>query len=331
MSELRTLRSSNASHFVWSLAGSDTELAAALEELAAGRFVAASDLMRNSRSAGVSSDLRSYRLLLMAQSAAHSGAADRWTAERPREGDAWALLARVAVLLAVRAHQQGDAQLDQLVAAAQEACDWAAKVAPEDPVPWLARLHLAASIPVDQDPVTGKLRYENRRVLFAGVCQRHPLSREGHYRYLASAGLEAENPMAQMIQVVQDVMPQVPDGSVLHLLPVLAYLTSFRNKAAGSWRDRLVAADREWSTHAAKLAIQDAYQNWFSSARRHREVLLPDLHLLAHALWRADLFAEAGQVFAEIGPWALPVPWSEHGDPKKILLYARNRCRKPPD
>ncbi|MEY9861445.1 hypothetical protein ABH935_007086 [Catenulispora sp. GAS73] len=314
----------------WSLAGPDMDLAASLEELAAGNFIAASDLLKRDHSAGPASDLRCYRLMLMAQSAAPSGAAERWVAERPRERDAWALLARVAVLQAVRAHKHGEPRARDLTAQAWRVCEEAAGEVREDPVPWVARLQLAAAIPVGKNPASGKLEFENPYPLLDEVRQRHRLSREGHFRLLAAVGPEAGGTMGQVIEAMQYVMQYVPEGSVLHLLPVLMHLTSFRTNAAAGTRARLFAADREWSTYAAKFAIEGAYGRWFASSRRHPEVLLPDLHLLAHALWRADSFDAASEVFREIGPWAVAVPWNEHGDAERILQRARDRCLSPP-
>lgn len=314
----------------WSLAGPDIDLAASLEELAAGNFIAAADLLRQPGFAPLESDLRCYRLMLMAQSALGSGAAERWVAERPADRDAWALLARVAVLRAVRAYKRGEPQSRQLTATARTVCQEAAGRVPRDPVPWVARLQLAAAVPMGQDPASDRLLHEDPYPLLDMVQQRHRLSREGHYRLLAAVGPEAGGSMAQVIEAMQYVMERVPDGSVLHLLPVLMHLTSFRTKAASGTRDRLVAADREWSTYAAKFAIDGAYGRWFASSRRHPEVLLPDLHLLAHALWRADSFDAAGEVFRQIGPWAVAVPWNEHGEAERILQRARDRCLRPP-
>jgi hypothetical protein len=314
----------------WSLAGPDTDLAASLEELAAGNFIAASDLLGRASFAPLESDLRCYRLMLMAQSALPSGAAERWVAERPGDRDAWALLARVAVLRAVRAYKHGEPRSRELTAVAWRVCEEAARKVPGDPVPWVARLQLAAAVPVDQDPASGRLHYENPYPLLDEVQQRHRLSREGHFRLLAAVGPEAGGSMAQVIEAMQHVMQYVPEGSVLHLLPVLMHLTSFRTRAASGERDRLIAADREWSTITAKLAIEGAYGRWFASGRRDPEVLLPDLHLLAHALWRADSFDAAGEVFHQIGPWAVAVPWNEHGEAERILQRARDRCLRPP-
>ena len=320
----------DGSDLKWSLAGPDTDLAASLEELAAGNFIAAADLLGRAGFAPLESDLRCYRLMLMAQTALPSGAAERWVAERPGARDAWALLARVAVLRAVRAYKHGDPQARELTAQAWRVCKEAARKVPADPVPWVARLQLAAAVPVGQDPASGKAQYENPYPLLDEVRRRHPLSREGHFRLLAAVGPEAGGSMAQVIEAMQHVMQYVPEGSVLHLLPVLMHLTSFRTRAASGERDRIVAADREWSTIAAKLAVEGAYAHWFASGHRHPEVLLPDLHLLAHALWRADAFDAAGEVFRQIGPWAVAVPWNEHGDAERILQRARDRCLRPP-
>lgn len=340
MTGTRAARSGISDQLMWSPAGPNSELAAVLEELAAGKYVAASDYMTRSWRPGEACDVRCYQMLLMAQAAVQSGAAERWVAERPQNREVWALLARVAVLRAVRAHQHNSGQLDQLVAQAQEACDRAAALLPQDPVPWLARLQLAVSVPTGTDPESGALLYEPARPLFTGVRWRHPLSREGHYRMLTAVVSGAGGSVAQGFDFVQAVMhgtdlalaeqQVVPDGSVLYLLPVLMHLNSFRSKAAAGYRNRVVAADSEWATYAAKFAVTSAYWRWFESGNRVQDVLLPDLHLLAHALWKAELFDEAATVFEVIGPWGLPVPWNAHGDPERVFRQARDRCLKPP-
>lgn len=330
MSKLRTARHAGSVDLKWSLAGPDAALAAAVEELAAGNFIAAADLLRESAFVGLDTDLRCHRLMLMAQSATGTGAAERWITEHPDDYNAWALLARVAVLRAVRAWQQGEPQARQLADRARAVCDEASARTYWDTVPGVARLQLAAAVPVDQEPRTGKLLYEDPIPLLVAVRERHRLSREGHFRFLAAVGPATGGTVGRVIENVQEIMPHVPEGSVLHLLPLLMHLTSFRARAAKGTKDRLVAADREWSTYAAKYPIERAYRRWFASGQRHPDVLLPDLHLLAHALWRADMFAEAAQVFAEIGPWALPMPWNEHGEPGRIFRRARDRCVNPP-
>ncbi len=137
--------------------------------------------------------------------------------------------------------------------------------------------------------------------------------------------------MIAMIDAARVAASVAPAGSPLHLLPLLAHLKSFQRNAASSFNDQVLFADREWSTAQARGEIDDAYQNWFAApARDPDEVLLPDLHLLAHALWKASMFAEAAEVLTEIGPWAYPVPWSAHGDGATFFKRARDRCLGQP-
>ena len=309
---------------VWSVAGPDTGLAAALQELAAGGFIAAADLLR---AASPALDLRCYRLLLMAQTAAASGAAERWIAEEPNNRDAVALHARVAVIRALRAHRERHPRAVELEHLARRVCIAAAERSPWDPVPWVARLQLASIPPPEGWQYSDDVYVEDPYRLIGEVQHRHEYSREGHHRLLAAVSPDAGGSVIAMFDHARAIARQAPAGSPLHLLPLLVHLKSFQRKAGSNYRDQVVFADQEWSTAQARHEIAGAYDNWFTSRLRGAEpALLPDLHLLAHGLWKASMFAEAGQVFTEIGQWALPLPWSAHGDASIIVLRARNRC-----
>lgn len=320
-----------AGALVWSVTGPDVALAAALQELAAGGFVAAADLLRGS---SLASDLRSYRLLLMAQTAAVSGAAERWIAEDPNNRDTAALHVRVAVIRALRAHRERHPRAAELKDLAWRVCIAAAERSPWDPVPWVARLQLASIPPPEGWQNSEDVYVEDPYRLIGEVQRRHEFSREGHHRLLAAVGPDTGGSVIAMFDHARATARQAPVGSPLHLLPLLVHLKSFQRKAGSSYRDQVVFADQEWSTAQARHEIAGAYDKWFTSRLRGAEpALLPDLHLLAHALWKASMFAEAGQVFTEIGQWALPLPWSAHGDASIIFLRARNRCLQhgPPD
>lgn len=319
-----------AGALVWSVTGPDAALAAALQELAAGGYVAAADLLRGG---GPASDLRCYRLLLMAQTAAASGAAERWAAEDPASRDAYALHARVAVIRALRANKEKHPRTAELEDLARRSCIAAAERSPWDPAPWVARLQLASITPPDRRNDPGAF-VEDLYRLIGEIRHRHEASREGHHRLLAAVGPDAGGSVIAMFDHARSTARQAPSGSPLHLLPLLAYLKSFQRKAGSSYRDQVVFADQEWSSAQARGEIAAAYDNWFVHRGRGGEPpLLPDLHLLAHGLWKASMFAEATQVFAEIGTWALALPWSVHGDATQVFLRARNRCLQhgPPD
>ncbi|HEY0420365.1 MAG TPA: hypothetical protein VGC80_12680, partial [Acetobacteraceae bacterium] len=264
---------------------------------------------------------------LMAAPAAASGAAERWLAERPDERDAWALHARVAVYRAVRANRRQHPDSPVLVEMARRACIEAARNW-RDPVPWVTLLQLAG---IPQRPGRHSAEAaDDPYVLMEQLSRRHRFNREGYHRLLAAVGPEAGGSMIAVIDAARVAVSQAPAGSPLHLLPLLAHLKSYQRNAGSSYRDQVLFADREWSTAQARHEIAAAYTNWFAAPQREPDVLLPDLHLLAHALWKASMFDEAAEVFTEIGPWAYPVPWSAHGDAATYLQRARDRCLGPP-
>jgi hypothetical protein len=319
----RNERAPGTDRLVWDPAGPDRALAAACEDLRAGRFAGARDLLA---ATGRDWDLRCQRTLVLAEAASGGDAADRWVAAEPEGADGPALAARVAVLRAVRAHRAGNAQAARLATRARAATLAAAGRYPADPVPWVAMLHLNAAAPERMAAPAG-LDADGpwHHVAQLWYCDR--LSREGHLRLVTAVGPEAGGSVAAMAEVARWISAWAPEGSPLHLLPLLAYAEGFREGAGDSVRRRIVLADRQWAGVEAGLEIDRAYGSWFASAQRRDPVLPPDLHLLAHALWAAGKDERAAAVFDAIGPYARSWPWSLHDeDPERVFLRARARC-----
>jgi hypothetical protein len=133
-----------------------------------------------------------------------------------------------------------------------------------------------------------------------------------------------------MIDVALWALKDAPHGSALWVLPLHIHAEGFRRQAAGNsaW-GQVVLADQQWARPRAQVDILNAYHRWFASPAR-TGAFGPDLHLLAHGLWKIYEFTKAGEVFAEIGDYALIHPWSLHGDAVEIFRRARARCLEAP-
>ncbi|GAA2052446.1 hypothetical protein GCM10009839_69800 [Catenulispora yoronensis] len=316
---------------VWDLAGPDRALALACEDLRAGRYASTRDLLATT----VDTDVRCYRTLVLAGPAAGTGAVDRWLEAEPDNPHCAALRARTAVVRAARAQREKSRHTSELVARARDACELAAGIAPGDPVPLVALLHLAtiAPTPVPAPPDVD-VDVAGPWDLMARVWRLDTYNREAHQRLLAAVGPRGSGSVADMFHVARRLAAGAPHGSSLLVLPLLGYVESFRAHAGESWRQRVVLADRQWSTAHAHTEIENAYHRWFAAGSGDApggadRRLAPDLHHLAHALWAAGMNEPAAEVFGVLGPYASTVPWSLHGDPETVLLQARARCGLP--
>ncbi|OLE22067.1 MAG: hypothetical protein AUG49_20335 [Catenulispora sp. 13_1_20CM_3_70_7] len=312
--------------FVWSPTGPDRALRTALEDLRGGRYSTAAELLEPMRR---NSDLRCHRLLLLAPVAADSGIADHWAREQPASGDAQALAARAAVIRAIRAHHAGSPSTAALIADARQTCHRIAKYFRADPVPLVALLQLAAVEPLrTRDP---ELAFGELDLVLDRIRRAASHSREGHFRLIAAAARRlGENQQRYVGTAAFQYAQHAPPGSPLHLLPLVAHLEHFRVNTASSYRERVMFADQEWSTATAKQEIETAYFQWFEPAMSTGDALLPDMHLLAHALYKAGMYRQAAAVFEAIGPWAWPEPWRLHStqthDAEHDLTWARDNC-----
>jgi hypothetical protein len=328
---------SSGGRLVWDPAGPDRALAVACEDLRAGRYASARDLLAtavgaSAVGASADADVRCYRSLVLAGPAADTGAAERWREAEPDNPHGAALRARAAVVRAARAHREKSRHTAHLVAEARAACELAAGLAPADPVPLVALLHLATVAPAPVPaPAEVDVDVAGPWDLMARVWRQDVFNREAHQRLLTAVGPRGSGSVEDLFQVARRLAVAAPQGSSLRMLPLLGYVESFRAQAGDTWRQRLVLADRHWRTAHAQAEIEAAYLGWFAVDTRAGgdRRLAPDLHHMAHALWAAGMDQRAAEVFGVLGPYASTVPWSLHGDPETVLLEARARCGLP--
>jgi hypothetical protein len=296
----------------------------ACQDIAAGRYVTARELLA---ATGDHWDLRCHRMLVLAQAAADTGAADRWGADRPGDVDAAVLRTRTGVIRAIRAHRRGHPRATDLIEQASDLCQEAADRYWSDPTPWVALLHLAQNVPASSP---GMLVVDKPHELMRQVQERDRWNREGHQRFIGTFSPALGGSIGAMVDAVLRALGDAPHGSALWVLPLHIHAESFRRQADGNtdW-EKLILADQQWAKPYAQVDILNAHDRWFAHPGRG-EAFLPDLHLLAHALWKIYEFAKAGEVFAEIGDYALLQPWSLHGPAEEVFRRARDRCLKTP-
>ncbi|MCT9079191.1 hypothetical protein [Streptomyces fulvoviolaceus] len=311
-------------------AGHDTELRAALQEVRTGRWMS----MRNLLERTTAWWQWTQRTQVLAAAAAGTDVVRTWLAEEPGSVPATVMRARVAVERALRARRENHRRTHELWIEAWDVSRTAARVAHQDPVPWVCLLALAQ--------LDRKLLWEEHRVpppgpmlppgpwgLLAEADKRDPYNREAHHRMLQFLyGQAATGRLAEAIGYAHWVADSAPRGSALHVLPLYVRVERYRRGGGHS-----AALDLHWVAEDATREASRAYEAWFEHSRADERTPL-DLNHLAHALWGALTFEDATRVFDALGPYYTPLPWAYRADDPgdqaqavQIFLQARARSR----
>jgi hypothetical protein len=286
----------------------DTELATVRDALARGRWDHARALLA---ATGDDWDRRGHRLVVLAEGPASAAWARDWQLAEPDSADAAALLACASVFRAV--HGKGTAR------DAHEACAAAARMAPDDPSPWLGLLILARRTGTDDERVRA----------FDQVRTRH---REHHHAHHLMAACLAERPPGDTDDPLHEVYDfaswaaeQAPADSPLAVLPVVAHAERYRVLARTGAAPRDPAHSRHWTTRRARQVMKAAFDWWLEwDDDHHHPRRKIDLNYLAHAKFYEGRTAEAAALFTRIGPHATHAPWSyPDRDPKKAFRAVR--------
>lgn len=309
-------------------AGHDAALRAALQDLRTGRWMSMRTLLADTTQWWQ----WTQRTQVLAAAAAGTDVVRAWLAEEPDSVPAAVMRARVAVERALRAHREQHRRTHELWVEAWDASDGAARVAPQDPVPWVCLLALAQ---IDRDQ-----RWEEHRAappdpmlptgpwgLLAEADRRDPFNREAHHRMLqflyarASSGRPTE-----AVGYAHWAAESAPRGSALHVLPLYVRVERYRR---GGGQD--AALDLHWVAEDAGREAHRALHLWFEHTHMAERSLL-DLNHLAHALWGALQFPDAARVFDALGPYWTPVPWihraagpGDRAQALEVFLQARTR------
>ena len=313
---------------VYHPAGHDHDLRNAVQDLRTGRWVAMARLLEETDGwAGWT-----QRTQVLAAVAAGTDVVQAWRAEEPDNVAATVMHTRVVVERAVRAHRAGHARTRELWQEAWTACRQATAAAPDDPVPWICLLALAA--------LDDQQRMEEHRLrppapmlppgpwgLLAEAEKRDPHNREAYHRMLQFLYARRSGPLAEAVNYVQWAAASAPPGSALHALPLYVRVERYRRE-----RGHERALDLHWVAEDAMRDAQRALDTWFLFCATDEASLL-DLNHLAHALFGALRFADAARVFEALGPYYTVLPWAyrtarpdDRVLAEEVFLRARARC-----
>jgi hypothetical protein len=309
---------------VYDLAGHDTALRFALEEVGVGRWMAMRDLLEQT---GKNWVLRTSRSQILASVVARTDIVSRWHQEERSNPNALMMRARVAterLLIADRQQQQLEEPKPiarSAVISARQICESASQADPGDPVPWICLLAMA---PLDRDhsmnrrPAPhGSLLPPGPWDLLAQIDGRHLGNREAHHRMLRFIEYDPVA-VSDYMAWLDTWLSNVP-GSPLVVLPLHVEASRFR-------ADDPLALHR-WQTAVVRGHVERAWEDWFLKAPLDEKSGL-DLNHLAHALFAAYELAKADKVFQAIGPYATHWPWAHVADdPEAAFLKAREQCR----
>ncbi|MCB8905097.1 MULTISPECIES: hypothetical protein [unclassified Streptomyces] len=313
---------------VYHPAGHDHALRNAVQDLRTGRWVAMARLLDET----TGWDGWTRRTQVLAAVAAGTDVVHMWRTEQPGSLAATVMHSRVTVERAVRAHRAGHARTRELWQEAWTACREAADLAPDDPVPWVGLIALAA--------LDGRQRMEEHRLappapmlppgpwgLLAEAEKRDPHNREAHHRMLQFVYARRPGPLSEAVNYSHWAASSAPVGSALHVLPLYVRVERYRRE-----RGHERALDLHWVAEDAVREAQRALDTWFLFCATDEASLL-DLNHLAHALFGALRFTDAARVFASLGPYYTTLPWAyrtPHPDDRvlaeEVFLRARARC-----
>lgn len=300
-------RGARAGHYLDPALG-DSELAAARDQLAQGRWARARALLAGP---GQDWDLRGHRLVVLAQATGAAAWTRDWLLAEPESADAAALLACATVVGALRGK---DSEIR-----AREACRTAASRAPGDPTPWLGLLLLARTL----GP------YEETARLFGEVVSRHPDHHHAHHLMVARLAEQNTGPEQDPLHEVYDfaagAAERAPADSPLAALPVVAHAERYRVLAAAGHEPADPALSPHWTGRRARQVLKGAFDWWLEWGSEDHPRTPVDLNFLAHAQFYGGGLAEAGALFNRIGAHVTPAPWAyPDRDPHSAFHAARS-------
>ncbi|MFI6643319.1 hypothetical protein [Streptomyces sp. NPDC050504] len=283
----------------------DVELAAVRDKFVQGRWGSARTLLV---ATGNDWDRRGHRVVALAETPTAVGWARDWLLAEPGSPDAAALLACATVFRALRGKTSPDK--------ARAACEQAARLAPDDPTPWLALLLLARSTGTHEEAVR----------FFAEVGARHPEHHHAHHLMVAGLAEAASSTTAlDVYDFAAAAAERAPADSPLAILPVVAHAERYRVLVAEGAEYGDPAASGHWVGRRARQVLKTAFDWWLEWEGEEHPRSRIDLNFLAHAKFCAGRSAEAAALFHRIGGHATPAPWSYPGrDPYRAFVAARD-------
>ncbi|GGU90476.1 hypothetical protein GCM10010260_26190 [Streptomyces filipinensis] len=266
--------------------------------------------------AGHDGDLRWYRLGILANAAAEDDTwLTAWRAEYPDDPSAALVNADALVVLAGKVRGAKGAKhttaeqfegFHRLLAQALPACQEAARMAPDDPCPWIAQITIALGLGWSHDAF---------RALWAEVTARDPYHFSAHVSALQYWCAKWRGSHELMYAFAEQAAASAPRGSLLPALRLYALLEH-------GTREPHEPVYNQPFVQAAVDATLDAVDQ--VPAGHHR---LPTVrHLLADTLFLTKRYAEAVEQFRAVGGHIGSVPWTYSGNPVKAFVYARTNA-----
>ncbi|GLX54263.1 hypothetical protein Shyhy01_72120 [Streptomyces hygroscopicus subsp. hygroscopicus] len=291
-------------------AGPDPEADAVTAAALAGDWRRAADYLAQ---AGRDWDLRWYRLGILVHAAAEDDTwVKAWRAEYPDDPSAALVHADALVSLAGKVRGAKMAKhttseqfegFHRLLAEALPACREAARMAPEDPCPWIAQITIALGLGWSHDDF---------RALWAEITARDPHHFGAHTSALQYWCAKWRGSHELMYAFAEQAAAAAPPGS---LLPVLRLYALYEHAV----REPEEPVYGRPFVDAAIDATLDAVDR--VPAGHHRLPLVR--HLLAKMLFQKKRYAEAVEQFRAVGGHIGSVPWTYSADPVKAFVYAR--------
>ncbi|MEU3031720.1 hypothetical protein ACPCBC_28350 [Streptomyces incarnatus] len=291
-------------------AGPDPEADAVAAAALAGDWRRAAGYLAD---AGRDWDLRWYRLGILVDAAVEDDSwVTAWRAAYP--GDPAAALVHADALVSLAGKVRGAKAakhttaeqfegFHRLLAEALPACREAARMAPEDPCPWIAQITIALGLGWGHDDF---------RALWAETTARDPHHFGAHDRALQYWCAKWRGSHELMYAFAEQAAATAPPGSLLPALRLYAlYEHAVREPDEPVYAQPFV--------DPAIDATLDAVDR--VPAGHHR--LPPVRHLLAEMLFQKKRYAEAVEQFRAVGGYVGSMPWTYSTDPVKAFVYAR--------
>ncbi|MEI5523183.1 hypothetical protein WB401_00220 [Streptomyces brasiliscabiei] len=261
------------------------------------------------RATGRDWDRRAHRVAVLARHLP-TAVPQRWTTDRPDDGDALTLRAFVESHRTPGTGHTAVRHAEQLCLRAAEAC-------PEDPTPWLALLSLmdGCAVPVkDAVPV------------WTEAVNRAPWLRTSYHRLLRYLSPRGHGTVPDMMDFAWQAAARAPHGSPLALLPVAARVELMAHRQEATPLAALGSGGGNWNEPRAVHEIDLALKSWFDTGGAPHAEAVTDLNILAFALTRAHRPTEAAPVLRRLGRHMTRHPWDLLPEPERTFVYWRERA-----